>query len=140
MSIDSVNALLIFNYPYQNFYRACITGMPQDAFPESDAEHLLQHFVDNALPLDFVPDAPLPVDFHAGDAGADAVGAGAVGARAAGAGTFFFKKRCGRRTFFLNDALSLDFEPDAPLPVDFLTGNAGAGAAPFFKKIGTSRS
>jgi len=89
--------------------------MPQDAFPESDAEHLLQHFVDNALPLDFVPDAPLPVDFLGGDAGAGAEGAGAVGAGAVGAG-----------------AVGAGAAG---------AGAAGAGAAPFFlKNIGTSRS
>ena len=82
--------------------------MPQDAFPESDAEHLLQHFVDNALPLDFVPDAPLPVDFLGGDAGAGAEGAGAVGAGAVGAG-----------------AVGAGAAG---------AGDAGAGAAPFFKK------
>ena len=44
----------------------------------------------------------------------------------------FFKKKVRAPFIFLSDALSLDFEPDAPLPVDFLAGEAGAGAAPFF--------
>ena len=53
--------------------------------------------------MDFEPDAPLPVDFLAGDEGAGAVGAGAVGAGAVGAGAAG-------------------------------AGAAGAGAAPFFLK------